>query len=192
MKLFALETNIDTLTRSLLSANETVVLTVRYHGILFAVHALRALFFTAVIVGCVAIAVSLSVPLLWAALAAFVIWLVFVVYRLLAAYIDWRFDVLIVTDEKLIVVNQSSIFHQRIRQMNMENLATVNVETQFWNIFSFGILRFDLKEGVGEQLSLSYIPHAARVAAVISDSMTHYERRREITGERGGTTEGDE
>jgi GNAT superfamily N-acetyltransferase len=59
-----------------------------------------------------------------------------------------------VTNEEVVFVDQSSLFHIKIRQMNLDNVASVSAESQFWNIFPFGKIHFDLKEGVGSSLTL--------------------------------------
>ncbi|MBI1813246.1 hypothetical protein HY285_05445 [Candidatus Peregrinibacteria bacterium] len=178
MQIFALETNREKFNRSFLSADEAVILCVRFHPFLLLTRFLLACLSTAILVGVLWILWIVGVPLPWLTISGAIVWFFFIFLRIVGAYIDWRYDVVLLTNEKLVVVNQASIFRREIRQMNLENLASVTVETQFWNIFPFGVLCFDLKEGTGQRLSLTYIPHAAKVASVISDALTLYERRR--------------
>ncbi|HRH93011.1 MAG TPA: hypothetical protein PKV72_00595 [Candidatus Peribacteria bacterium] len=79
-------------------------------------------------------------------------------------------------------MDQATIFRQTIKQINLENFASVEAETQFLNLFPFGRVRFSLKEGEGEAMLLSYIPDASGVADDIADAVSNYHRRREFHG----------
>ncbi len=63
--------------------------------------------------------------------------------------------------------------------MSLENFASVVAETQFWNIFPFGMLRFHLKEGERETV-MKYIPHAQEVAEKIADVVASFQRRKYV------------
>ena len=181
MKIFALETDTEKLNRSFLSPGESIVLQARFHGFLFAMRGLIAFFFTMIILAVgiganmIAIPASLSLTVLG------VFWLIFVLRPLIRGFIDWQYDELVVTTEKIIIVNQSSLFRQEIEQMNLENLASVTAQTQYLGLFPFGKIHFDLKEGIGAQIRLRYIPGAQRVCSTISDCLVQYQRRRVTT-----------
>lgn len=178
MRIFALETDMEKLNRSFLSPGEQIVLQARFHGFLFFMRALVACILTLIIAatGVVAGIAGVSMGIVGSALL--VIWLFCVFRPLLRTFIDWRFDELLVTTEKVILVNQSSIIRQEIQQMNLENLASVKALTQFGGIFPFGKVHFELKEGVGEGLKLRYIPHAQQACSAISDCLVQFQRRR--------------
>lgn len=178
MKIFALETNDDKLEKSFLSRDEEVILRIKFSGFLFIVRMVRSLLITAVLIGIGAALASVQIPLAWIVIGLVVLWVVMAVLPSLTAYIDWRYDTLLITTEEVIWVDQSSLFHVHIRQMNLDNIASVSAETQYWNVFPFGKLHFDLKEGVGKSLTLPYVPQAARVAAVVSDSIVRFQRRK--------------
>ena len=178
MKIFALETNEQKLIKSFLSHGEEVILRVKFSSFLFILRTFKAILFTLIFVAVDVGLTSVGFPLVWDSLILFVFWLFFVFFRWLTAFIDWKFDVLLVTSEEVVVVDQSSLFHAHIRQMNLDNIASVSAETQFWNLFPFGKLHFDLKEGTGRALVLPYIPLATKVASVISDTIVAYQRRR--------------
>lgn len=174
MHIFALETDKEKLKRSFCGPEEKLVCTANFHGFLFAVKAIIASFWTAVIIGTVIAGASFGLPAGILAGVMTIVWLLLVVRPLFRSFIDWKFDLLILTTGKLVVVNQSSVFRQHVRQMNLENIASVNVETQFGNIFPFGTLCFDLKEGLGERVCLRYIPYAHHISANISDALMKY------------------
>lgn len=180
MKIFALETDIRKVQESFISANESMVLLLGFHGFLFFIRLLRALVLTVPFALIVVGAAYLEFPLLWIAVGVAVLWFVIVFLPLFTAWLDWRFDFLLVTTEKIVYVNQSSIFHVEVRQMNLDNVASVHSSTQFWNIFPFGVLCFDLKEGIGQRFCLGYIPHAHRAATIISDTLTLFQKRKSV------------
>jgi hypothetical protein len=180
MQIFALETDIGKLTKRFLSSEETVVRTVHYHWFPFFLACLKNFLFTLIAVALIVGAVTIDLPVLWASVVVGAAWMVFVFFPLLRAYIDWKYDCVIVTSDKLIVVDQSSIFRQKVTPINFESFANASAETQFWNIFPFGRVNLDLEEGAGEPLVLRYIPDAQGVASTISDTVTQFQRRKDL------------
>ncbi len=178
MKILALETNTDKLNRSLLSPGEQIVLQARFHGFLFAMRSLVATVITAIFVAIGVGSATVGIPWNIAVPVLVLLWLWIVFRPLLRSFIDWRYDELLVTTEKVIVINQSSIIRQEIQQMNLENLASVSALTQFGGMLPFGKLHFELKEGTGEGLKLRYIPNAQKACSVISDCLVQFQRRK--------------
>ncbi len=178
MKIFALETNDDKLEKSFLSRDEEVILRVKFSGFLFVMRTLRTLVISSVFVAVGIGLAYLQLPILWITVALLAVWFFVTFLPWITAYIDWRYDTLLVTTEEVVWVDQSSLFHVHIRQMNMDNIASVSAETQYLNLFPFGKLHFDLKEGTGKTLILGYIPHSQRVASIISDGIVRFQRRR--------------
>lgn len=178
MKIFALETDAVKSRQRLVSSGEQVLLEVYYHGFLFSLRVIAFLVQTAVLVAVCAFLVAVGLPLVVVAGVGVLVWLFFLAGRLLAAYIDWRFDTLLVTTEKVVISNQTSIFHVEVRQMHLENIASVTSSTQMMNLAPFGCICFDLKEGTGQRICLKYIPHAAEVATRIAAVVTNFQRQR--------------
>jgi hypothetical protein len=180
VRIFALETDTEKLKKRFLSQEEREIRTVFFHGFRFYLAVARLTFWTFVIAG-LSVGLGLTgLPTLWGIVATGVIWFIFVFLPLLRAYLDWRYDFLLITTDKVIVVDQSSIFHQKITPMNLENFASVSAETQFWNLFPFGMLNFNLKEGTGSGVNLRYIPHAHDIASCVSDAITTFQRRKDL------------
>ena len=180
MQFFALETNHDKILQKFASGNEEYVMTVFYDGFLFFLSILKGIAFTAVLIA-VAVAAYLYTPLTigWIVLGTLVIWLLVVPLPLLRRYIDWKYDFIYVTGEKVVVVDQSFLFHQKIKQINLENIASVSAETQYLNLFTFGIVRLNLKEGHGEEIVLRFVPKPNEVSDKIADTVSAFERRNE-------------
>lgn len=171
MRIFALETDHERLKKELLLEGEREVLCVGYHWLKFIGVLLSSGFITL----CVAFALSalwyFSAPFVFSPipltfLALLYIW--FVGFPAISAFVDFMYDHIIVTNSRIVIIDQASIFHRDIRKMDLENIASVRAKTQFMNIFPFGTLHFDLKEGVGKSLILKYIPHVDKVSSCIS------------------------
>ncbi|OIO55734.1 hypothetical protein AUJ46_00350 [Candidatus Peregrinibacteria bacterium CG1_02_54_53] len=177
MRIFALETDVEKLKKQFLSAGEQEVLMTYYHGLSFFFASLREMIISIVMVLVVAGAIWWGAPPWWTAGILFLLWFVFVFFNLLKAYIDWAYDFILVTTDKIIFVDQTSFFRQEIKPLNLENVGGVSVQTQYWNIFPFGIVSVHLKEGLGgDRIIKSYVPRAREVAAKISEVVTRYQR----------------
>lgn len=180
MRLFALETNVDKLKRQFLSAEEREIAMINHHMLQFVFASLRQFFFTLILIGIAIALIQFGLPTWPVILSILAVWVLLVSYPLLRAYIDWRFDFILITTDKVVIVDQSSLFHRKITPMNLENFASVSTETQFMNLFPFGILHASLKEGTGAEQRLRYIPHASAVAALLSDTITQFQRRKDL------------
>ncbi len=180
MKILALETNEDRLKEDLITANEQLLLAIHFSGFLFGARLIRSIFWTLVLTGVTIGEILAGVEPFWAILLSIIIWIPWVGWRMLTAWIDWRYDVLLVTTDKIIVVDQSSIVRSSIQQMNIENIASVTAHTQFGDLFPFGRLCFDLKEGTGQRMILPYVPRARAVASTIANIVMDFQGRRAV------------
>ncbi len=176
MRIFALETNREKLMKSLLTRDERVIRHTRFHWMRYVGRILRFLIVTAI-----AIAIVIWGPLLllppetdWVLLA---VWFLFAFLPLINTIVDWWQDAIVATSEEVVIIDQHTFFQRKIRQMSLENLASVTDQTQWGNIFGFGKLMFDLKEGTGEHIELYFVPHADRMASAISDATVSFHRR---------------
>lgn len=178
MRFLALDTDIVRMQAKFLSPAETHVMTVFYHPFVLILKVIRGLLLSLLILGIAGVMVAFTdLPVnlivgLWC-----LVWLVTVPWPIVRSYIDLNYDFIYVTSDKLILVDQSTIVRQTITQMNMENVASVSSQTQLLNLFPFGIVRFQLKEGTGQEMKLRFIPHADVVADRISDAVTAYQRQ---------------
>lgn len=176
MKIFALETDLQKACQTFCPAGESPLLIVRYHPFRFFISVIRYFFFTVLLSAAAGFAAYLGMPWTWIVGVFAVVWLVFILPGVIRAYIDWRFDAIVITEDHVIILDQTSLFHAEARQMHLENFASVSASTQMWNLFPFGKLYFDLKEGVGERLVLKYIPNAAQVALTIGSTVRNFQR----------------
>lgn len=181
MQIFALQTDIEKIRKRFIDSEDEHVLLIHYHPLRFFLATAReAGIGILIIVLAVLIYQNTPISLGWTVWPTLVLLLLFVGIPMLRDYIDWRYDFIEITKDKVIIVDQTSIFKQRIKQINMENFASVEAETQLMNIFPLGKIRFSLKEGTGESMTVSYIPKAAEVSDTIADTVAGFQRRREF------------
>ncbi len=181
MKIFALETNIDRVKEHFLAPGENEIFLARPHVLLFIFRSIPKIILTAIIlfVGFYAVQIGLFTTQI-SILFLFILWFFFVFYGWVEAFIDWRYDFIFLTTDKLIIVDQMSLFRKSITPISIENLGDVQSHTQWLNLFNFGIIRFALKEGQGPEIVLSFMPNADRLVAKISEQTTLYQRRKDF------------
>lgn len=179
MRLFALDTNaMETICRRYCTQGETVVLLTRYHWLSFLLRTFREFAVTLLLIALVALAWTYEWPLAEIIGTVVSLWVVFVLFRILKAFIDWRFDCILVTTDKIVLVDQTSIFSRQEKPIHLENVGGVSAATQFWDIFPFGKITIHLKEGLGgDAVTIYFVPHAQQVAATIVDVVTKYQRK---------------
>ena len=179
MRLFALDTRvIETICDRYCTKGETQVLLTRYHWLSFILRTIREFIITLILLVVVGIAWSYDWPMIEIIGGAASLWVIFVLFRFLKAFIDWRFDFLFVTSDKIVLVDQTSIFSRNEKPVHLENVGGVSASTQFWDIFPFGKITIHLKEGLGgDSVTILYVPHAQQVGATIADVVTKYQRK---------------
>lgn len=177
MRILALQTDKEKLIEQCLSEGEEVVMLTYYHALSFLFSSLREMCITLLIFGVGIAAWYFNAPMLWTVPILLLLWFVFVFFNILKAWIDWRFDFILVTTDKLVLVDQTSFIKQKINPIHLENIGSIASETQFWNLFGFGKIIVNLKEGEGGQaIVLTYVPNADQVAGKISQTVTYYQR----------------
>lgn len=181
MRILALETDFDRLKTRFLSPDEREIMTVHFHWFKFFGSFVWAGLFTALLAVLAAwMPVQFQLPTLPVVAVFLVLWLFFVFPRLMRAYIDWQYDCVVITTDKVVIVDQSSIFRQKITPINLENVSGVSTETQFWNVFHFGTLHLDLNESAGAEHTLRFINRASDVAAAVTEALTNFQRRKDL------------
>lgn len=180
MKIFALDTDIRHIKERFLAHGEREIFTATPHVFRFLTAIVREILLTIAIVAVAVFVASLDV-LHWETvlLASVVLWLALVFFGLLQAFMDWKYDFIFLTTDKLIIVDQHSLFRKAITPINLENLGDVVAETQWLNLFDFGMIHFALKEGQGPEIVLKFMPHADKLVAMISQQITLYQRRKD-------------
>ncbi|TSC58952.1 MAG: hypothetical protein Greene041662_680 [Candidatus Peregrinibacteria bacterium Greene0416_62] len=185
MRFFALDTRAtEKICKRYCTQGETEVLLTRYHWLSFLLRTFREFLINIVLLGMVLIAWMYEWPLLEIIGSAVALWVIFVLFRVLKAFIDWRYDFILVTTDKIVLVDQTSIFSRQEKPIHLENVGGIAAATQFWDIFPFGKITIHLKEGLGgDAVTILFVPHAQEVAATIVDVVTKYQRKGHTTQE---------
>jgi hypothetical protein len=174
MRILALETSIDAIKEKFVVEGEKVVQVTHRHFMAFVVHiwwqTLVTIAFTAILP---LIAVG-DVEYTSFYVLFFLGWLVVYAYFFFAAYIQWKYNFLIVTTQKVVVVDQK-LFYQEINPLRFSRISNTRVESQFGGFFHCGILHLNLMvpEKQGEYLELPhpYLPRPEEIAAVIENGL---------------------
>jgi len=178
MRIFALETDISKIKARFCHAGEKEVLLTYYHGLSFLFAILREILITIVLLIIGIVGGIFGWPMMWTIGILFILWVVFVFFNVIKAYIDWAFDFILITTDKVILMDQTSIFKREIKPIHIENIGGVSTQTQFWDIFPFGAICIHLKEGLGgHSITKRYVPRAQKVASALSDIITAYQRK---------------
>lgn len=180
MRIFALETNIERIKERFLTSGETEIFTAQPHFISFLWNIAWEVFVTALLGAACVYALQSGILPAGMALTIFVVgWFLFVFFGLVEAYINWQYDFIFLTTDKLIIVDQMSLFRKYITPISLENLGDVMSQTQWLDLFNFGIIRIALKEGNGPEIVLRFMPHADKLVAKMAEQITLYQRRKD-------------
>ncbi|MFH0769846.1 MAG: hypothetical protein V1926_00540 [Candidatus Peregrinibacteria bacterium] len=177
MRILALETDLNRIKDRYCNNDEELVLMTRFHGLRFFFASIK-LFLIAVLLAAFAVAALFSgLTWEWTLPIFALLGLVLVGFPLIKYFIDWRFDVLIVTTDKIILVDQTLLFRQEINPIHFEHVGRIVTQTQFYDLFNFGMLKIHIEEGIESQaIVLKYVPHLLESAAKISSAVTRHQR----------------
>ena len=175
-----METDIQRIKARFLTSGETEIFTAHPHFVSFLWHVAWEIFVTVLLLASCIYAYHADILPGGMALTVFAAgWLIFVFFGLVEAYIDWKYDFIFLTTDKLIIVDQMSLFRKFITPISLENLGDVISQTQWLDLFNFGIIHIALKEGNGPEIVLRFMPHADRLVAKIAEQITLYQRRKD-------------
>lgn len=190
MKIFALQTDVGVLKHQfLVEGEEQEIITVHRHIVSFFVEIFWATLLTIILCGLFVLFLS-TLPDLTVLLTAQIIlgvWFLIYAYVLFSAFINWQYNLLMLTTEKLVVVKHHSCWYQHVQPIHLEKIMTTQMESQFGGIFRCGIVHFKLQEtssGSSSEVRLYYIPEARAVIGSIENAITLKHQRGE-----GGTAE---
>jgi hypothetical protein len=175
MKILALETSIEELKQKFLVEGEKAVHVTHKHFLAFS----RVIFWPTV-----AAIVFLSIFLLaatqgwWDSLffiIFFFVGLIIYVFFFIAGYVQWKYNFVIVTTQKVILVEQRSLFYHQIHPLHFETIRNVRVESQYGGFFQCGILHISLavpeRGGTSIELPIPYLSKPENIAAVIENGL---------------------
>ncbi len=120
----------------------------------------------------VIILLSFAIPL-WLHLAGLIfsyaistiiyyLWIVFWISYIVYAYLNWSRDRFIITDQRIIDIDQKGLFRQRVSEVELEQIRSITHETVgfFSTVLKFGTVFVHAGEG---GLTLNQVPNPANV-----------------------------
>lgn len=181
MRVLAIETNVGKLKRQFLNETEQEIITIPKHVFQFFMRFLQIVLILGLFLGAMVGLTALGLPPV-IAVPGVVAGCVIAGLLTLVAYAEWRFDFILMTTDKMVVVD-SSFLRQTVMPINLEHVSSVTAQTRYANLFGFGTLHFLLKdEPARQRLDVDYVPHVAVVSARISDVITDFQRRKMRVG----------
>jgi len=188
MRLFAIETNVEELKKKFLVENEEAVHVTHMHFLVFLVN----IFWQTVIMAVLGYAILLGMAQGFVA-PDFGTWTLIILgiiyaYFFSAAHVAWKCNFIIITTQKVVIVEQKSMFYQRINPVHFTNINNTRVESQFAGIFKCGVLFINLKIGEmgGKHVELEnwYVPKPNDIAAIIEHGIIMNEKPIKIAEEQ--------
>ena len=177
MRFLALQTNVEVLKRQFIPQGEHELLTATRHPLFFL---LAFLWNTIVALGFLIVMWIASVYL-EGMTSQIVIGLVLAagmlvyVLSVITTYIAWRFNYIIITSEKILIIKHRSFIHQNVDPIHLDNLASTKFESQYFGIVHCGIVHIALKEkatGSTRQLIMPYIRNPDAVTSAIENAIS--------------------
>lgn len=174
MKLFALEANIRALKRRFIAEGEEELLSTTRHSFAF----FLPLFWivpaagAALVAWGAGVAAGLDLVVLTGVLYAVLAGLFFAAVH---AFIEWRYNVVVVTTEKIVVVDHRFLFSQSIRPIPLENIATTHAGSQYLGIGNCGYVTLHLTEmaqGQTAKIRLDRLPKPDVIVGIIENART--------------------
>lgn len=173
MRIFALETDVAKIKQSFMVEGEQELLTVHHHWICFFTFASRGLIVLFLLFITSGVAMMEIVPPIVPSIIGLILGVV-LFFIFINAIIQWRYNFLIVTTEKLVVVTQISLFHQAVKPTSYENVASSRSESQFFGLVRAGVLFINLKQrlqGSSQELILRHMPRPEEITSVIENAL---------------------
>lgn len=154
--------------------NEPLFIFVRSHPIAFLPYAAICVVMYAVaialLVGSMSIRADLGQLEFNLALAASGVFALFTIVFSIIAFIDFYFDIQIVTDRRIIDVNQNRLFSRDLAELNLEDVEDVSIKISgtLPTIFNYGDVTI---QTAGEHTNFHFlhVPRPREIAAIVSD-----------------------
>jgi hypothetical protein len=106
---------------------------------------------------------------------------IFFFYQAAKALISWRYNYLIVTTEKIVIVKHISFFHQEIYPIHIENILSTRTESQYFGIGNCGTLFINLEEKVGggnsQHVCIPTLPNPSVIGGIIENAVVLKKQR---------------
>lgn len=184
MRFLALQTDVEVLKKQYIPAGESEIMTVRRHVIIFILDYIwkTTVAITVAIILLIGFrSVGISVELLLLANVLFLILILWYVYQMIKSFIAWRYNFLIVTSDKIIIINHHSFFHHKMSSIHLDTITSSKFESQFFGLIRCGRLHIHLNEQEGQGstivVTIAGIPAPDTVASAIEHAIVLKQQR---------------
>lgn len=165
-----------------IDSDETILGIYRHHPVAYIIPLLLALIVIGVVVG-LALALTTTPPdstaIIDAAYRSYVIMgvgifsLLVLVFTYIPVWTKMQ-DQLVLTNESLIQILQTSLFSDKVSQLGLQSFADVTVRSGFWgNLFGFGHITVETP-GEQDNFEYGYLPNANEAARQITEAHENF------------------
>ncbi len=97
-------------------------------------------------------------------------YILFVMGFFLVAWINYYYDVVIITDDRLVEISQEALFNRKVSEANLADVEDVNAEVKgvLNTLFHFGTVIVQTA-GTAKNFEFLYLPNPYRISKMISD-----------------------
>lgn len=174
MRVLALETDVAKIKKQFIVEGEEELLCSRHHIFSFLFPLLAVILLTLIVAVGSGLALAFQSTLFPYVMFFWSQWIFICLYQLIKAWIAWRYNFLIVTTEKIVIVTHLCIFHQEIHPLHFENIRSIRTESQYFGIGNCGTLFVTLEEktegGDSQNVSIFTLPKPAIIGGMIENS----------------------
>ncbi len=111
--------------------------------------------------------------------AGLVLWILLIVGFVLESFLNWFFNCNIITDERVIDVDFSSLIYKNISAAKLDNIEDVTATTggAIRSMFDFGTIKIQTAAAITE-FEFEDVPHPARITTLLNELLLEEERER--------------
>lgn len=175
MQFLALQTNVHKLEETFVAEGEELLISTHHHFFVFLFPMILKTFVALLVIGLVVTYVT-AVPNAGTLTAGG--WLVILclwlyAYGFFASYVEWRYNFLIVTTMKVVIIEQHSVFRHVVLPIHLDTISSVSFGLKFLGIGRCGTLNIHLTERLGgstRNIILQYMPSPDAVTGIIENA----------------------
>ncbi|OGG57420.1 hypothetical protein A2853_00665 [Candidatus Kaiserbacteria bacterium RIFCSPHIGHO2_01_FULL_55_17] len=110
-----------------------------------------------------------------------IIWLLVIWIALVVLWTNYYLDLWVITDQRVMNVEETGLFHRIITAWRFEDIREVVTETRnpVQAFFDYGLVEFHTDQ-VGERIRMEGVPHPEAISALMSKQMGKYEKLQEV------------
>lgn len=166
-----------------IDSDETIIAVYRHHPIAYIIPLLLAFLMIGLIAGLTAaltsVGTSTGTPIVDPTYRQYIIMgvglfsLLILVFTYIPVWIKMQ-DQLVLTNESLIQILQTSLFSDKVSQLGLQSFADVTVRSGFWgNLFGFGHITIETP-GEQDNFEYGYLPGANEAARQITEAHENF------------------